>query len=178
MKKSVLSLGMLFSLGAAQEAQAQAGALVNLIGAGIGLGARAALRRKPTPEQLEAAKAANAQAAADQQAAVLAAAAPAGPKDLVLHRTPAAQLPKQAAEQITSLETQLERCHAALLASPTGPVCSPEQRTAIQEAAVQVARAKPGWNLQPYQQEMAFYLAEDARRQQATVPVAPPAPAN
>lgn len=173
MKKLVLPLGLLFSLGAAQEVRAQAGALVNLMGAGIGLGARAALKRKPTPEQLEAARAANAQAAADQQAAVLAAAPPAGLKDLVLHRTPADKLPKQAAEQITSLETQLERCHAAMLASPTGPVCSPEQRTAMQEAAVSVARAKPGWNLQPYQQEIAFYLAEDARRQQATAPATP-----
>ncbi|MVN77005.1 hypothetical protein GO988_11775 [Hymenobacter sp. HMF4947] len=141
------------------------------------VGTSAALKHKATPAQIEAAKAANAKTAADQQAAVLAAAAPAGPNELVMHRTPADKLPKQAAEQITSLETQLERCHAAMLASPTGSVCSPEQRTAIQEAAVNVARARPGWNLQPYQQEMAFYLAEDARRQQPAAPAAPTAPA-
>lgn len=51
-----------------------------------------------------------------------------------------------------------------------GVVCTPEQRTAIQSAAVSVARAQSSWDLKPYQQEMAFYMAEDARRQQPAAP--------
>jgi hypothetical protein len=57
-----------------------------------------------------------------------------------------------------------------MLADPKGVVCSPEQRTAIQSATVGVARAQPKWSLKSYQQEMAFYMAEDARRQQPAAP--------
>lgn len=170
MKKSVLSVVLAISLSAVHTAQAQMGPLVNLIGAGLGLGARLALQPKLTPEQ-KAAKQAAAKAAADGEATEHAPTA--APAELVMHRTPADQLPKQAAAQITDLETQLEQCHAAMLASPAGTVCTAEQRAAIQAAAVSVARAKPGFNLTPYQQEMAYYLAEDARRQQATTPTAP-----
>ena len=156
MKKLVLSCFVLVSLGTAQAAQAQA-ALVNLIGAGLGLGTRAAMgsfKKAPaaTPVQPEVVPAASA------------------PTELVMQRTPTDKLPKKAAAQVTALEAQLDACHAAMLASPTGTVCSPAQRAAIQQAAVSVARAQPGWSLQPYQQEVAFYLAEDGRRQQAAAP--------
>jgi hypothetical protein len=176
MKKLVLSASLLVGLGSAHAAQAQAGALVNLVGLGLRLGVQAATRPKLTAEQAAAQQAAaktDAQRASADQTAQLAAAGPTVPKELVLHRTPTDKLPKQAAAQITSLETQLEQCHAAMLASPTGAVCTAEQRATIQTAAMGVARAKPGWDMQPYQQEMAFYLAEDARRQQAASPAAP-----
>jgi hypothetical protein len=175
MKKLVLSAFMVFALGAAHQAQAQAGALVNLIGAGIGLGIRAAAAPKLTPEQKAAQKAAQQAAEAkittDQQSAELNAAGPAAPATLAMQRTAADKLPKKGAEQITALEAELERCHAAMQASPTGTVCTPEQRAAIQKAAVAVARAQPNWDLHPYQQEMAFYSAEDTRRQ--ATPAAP-----
>lgn len=174
MKKLVLSAFMIFALGAAQQAQAQAAALVNLIGAGIGLGVRAAAAPKLTPEQRATQKAAqqaaDAKLTADQQAAQLNAAGPATPATLTMQRTPADKLPKKGAEQITALEAALERCHAAMVASPTGTVCTPEQRVAIQQAAVAVARAQPNWDLHPYQQEMAFYGAEDTRRQSSAAP--------
>lgn len=172
MKKLVLSASLLLGLGAAQHAHAQA-ALVNLIGAGIRLGVGAATRPKLTAEQLAAQRAATDKVTAEREAAERAVTGSAVPTELVLHRTPADKLPKQAATQITALEAQLERCHAAMLASPTGPVCSAEQRALIQQSAIEVARAKPGWDLHPYQQEMAFYLAEDTRRQQAASPTAP-----
>jgi hypothetical protein len=163
MKKLALSCVIAMGLGTAQVAQAQA-ALVNLVGAGLGLGFRAA--------KGDFKKAPKATAATEQP--VAAATAPSSaPTELVKQRTPADKLPKKAAEQVTALEAQLEQCHAAMLASPTGPVCSPAQRTALQQAAMSVARAQPTWNQQPYQQEMAFYLAEDARRQQAAAPAAP-----
>ena len=167
MKKLVLSAALLLGAGTTHALHAQAGALVNLIGLGARLGTQAALKHRAQPNAAEAGEAREKAAAstASQPAAQLAAAAP---TELVRYRTPADKVPRKAAEPLTSLEGQLDRCHAALLASPTGPICSPEQRAAIQEAAVGVARAKPGFDLRPYQQEMAFYLAEDARRQQAT----------
>ncbi|GEM_PF-1312207 len=175
MKKLVLFAGLLFGLGAAPTAHAQMNPLVNLIGAGLSLGARAVKQHKLTAEQLAAqqANAAKATATSANQMTQLAATGATAPQELVMRRTATDQLPKQATAEITSLEAQLEQCHAAMLASPTGTVCTAEQRAAIQRAAVSVARAKPGWDLQPYQQEMAFYAAEDARRQQAASPAAP-----
>lgn len=179
MKKLLFSAVFLVGLGSAQVAQAQA-ALVSLISTGIRLGVMAATQPKLTPEQKAAKKAADKAAAdkavADQEAAEhspVALAAPAAPTELVMHRTPADKLPKKAAAQITDLEAQLDRCHAAMLATPAGPVCTAEQRAAIQAAAISVARAKPGFDLHPYQQEMAYYMAEDARRQPAPTPAAP-----
>jgi hypothetical protein len=162
MKRFLFSIVLLSGLGAAQAAQAQA-ALVNLMVTGTRLGIKALAKNKqPVPDKPID------QATADKNAAAnTAATIAAQPKALVLHRTPADQLPKQAAAQITALETQLEQCHAAMLASPTGVICTPEQRAAIQSAAIGVARARSSWDLQPYQQEMAYYQAEDARRQQA-----------
>jgi len=175
MKKLILSASLFFSLGAVNAAQAQAAVLANLISTGLRLGLSAGRQHKQTAEQLatQQANAAKAAATSANQVAQLAAAGPAAPRELVMHRTPADQLPKQAAAEITSLEDQLEQCHTAMLASPTGSVCTAGQRAAIQDAAVSVARAKPGWDLQPYQQEMAFYMAEDARRQQAASSATP-----
>lgn len=165
MKRFLLSVALLSGLGTVQAAQAQ-GSLVHLITAGTTLGVRALLKNKqPVPvKPID-------QATADKNAAAnTAATIAAQPKVLVLHRTPADQLPKKGAEQITALEAQLEQCHAAMLANPGGVICTPEQRAAIQSAAVGVARAQAGWSLQPYQQEMAYYQAEEARRQQAAAP--------
>ncbi|RYY18701.1 MAG: hypothetical protein EOO36_07560 [Cytophagaceae bacterium] len=92
-------------------------------------------------------------------------------------RTPADRLPKRGAEQLVALETQLERCHAAMLASPTDPISTPEQRAALQTALVNLAQAKVSRNLPDYQEEASFYLAEDARRQQAGTS-APATPTN
>ena len=126
------------------------------------------MQPKLTPAQQAAQQRAAAHAIADRQAAELDATGPVTPKQLTMHRTPTDKLPRQAAEQITSLEAPPDRCHAAMLASPTGPACPAEQR-----AAVCVARAKPGFDLRPYQQEMAFYMGEETRRQQAAAPPTP-----
>jgi hypothetical protein len=91
-------------------------------------------------------------------------------KTFPMVRTPTDQLPKKGAEQVAAMETELERCHTALLASPTGTICTPEQRTALQAAIMNVARSQATRNLTAYQQEATFYLAEDARRQPAAVP--------
>ena len=148
MKKLLLPLLGLLSLGTSQVACGQ----VNFIRLGMNA---ATLARRAGNKDSTATTASAAATSASQS------------KTFPMQRTAAAQLPKKGAEQITALEAQLESCHAAMLASPTGVVCPPEQRKAIQQAAVSVARAQANWDLQPYQQEMAFYLAEDARRQQA-----------
>ena len=49
-------------------------------------------------------------------------------------------------------------------------LCTPGQRTAFQAAIVRLVWAQSQWDLQPYQQEAPFYLAEDARRQRASAP--------
>jgi hypothetical protein len=94
-------------------------------------------------------------------------------KTFPMVRTPTDQLPKKGAAQVSAMETELDRCHTALLANPTGTICTPEQRTALQAAVVNLARAQSSRNLAAYQQEATFYLAEDARRQQAAAPAEP-----
>jgi hypothetical protein len=94
-------------------------------------------------------------------------------KSFSMQRTPADQLPKVGAEQVTALETELDRSHSALTATTNGALFTPEQRQALQTALVGLAKSPANGNLAAYQQEAAFYLAEDAHRQQAA-----PAPAN
>ena len=82
-----------------------------------------------------------------------------------LKRTPPEMLTGASTEQIGLLETQLEQCHAALFADTTGAVCPAERLTAIKAAQGILAQARPGWNQKAYRAELAFYVAEDARRQ-------------
>ena len=151
MNKKLLALGLLLALGAADQAQAQAGLLVHGISAGIGLG-RMAARKK---------EAVNAPTVATEQYR--------GQSYPVL-RTPAGELPKKGEAEIKEVETQLDRFRTALRADSTSALCTPEQRTAFQAAIVRLARAQSKWDLQAYQQEATFYLAEDARRQRASAP--------
>lgn len=158
MKKILLALASLAtSLGAVSPAHAQ----VNLIRMGVNSAILAKRLSKgkdgATPETTPAAAATGTYEG----------------KAFPMQRTPTDQLPRKGAEQITALETELDRCHAALLASPTGAICPPEQRTALQAAIINLARAQSSKNLAAYQQEATFYLAEDARRQQAAAPAEP-----
>jgi len=146
MKKFILPIIGLVLLGTAVEAQAQAN-LVHGITAGIGL-ARMAARNKD--------KAADPAATSTYRG-----------QKFPMQRTAANQLPKKGAEQVTAVETQLDRFHTALLADSASALCTPEQRTAIQTALVSLGRAQSNWSLQAYQQEATFYLAEDARRKNA-----------
>lgn len=152
MKKIALSLaGLLLGLSASHTAHAQ----VNLIRMGINSAILAKrLGNGSLPATAKPGKEAPTTSTYDG-------------KTFPMQRTPADQLPKKGAEQITAMETELDRCHTALLASPSGTICTPEQRTAIQAAMVNLARAQSSRNLAAYQQEATFYLAEDARRQQA-----------
>ena len=149
MNKKIFALGLLFAITAADQAQAQAGLLVNGITAGIGL-ARMAGRKREAVEVPTA----TVEQYRGQSYPVL--------------RTPAGLLPKKGEAEIREVEAQLDRFHGALRADSTSALCTPEQRTAFQAAIVSLARAQSKWDLQPYQKEATFYLAEDARRQRAS----------
>lgn len=147
MSKKLPILGLFLAL-VATETHAQAGLLVHGISAGIGLG-RMAARKK----EVVSAPVATTEQYRGQSYPVL--------------RTPDGLLPKKGESEIREVETQLDRFRTALRADSTSALCTPEQRTAFQAAIVSLARAQPKWDLQPYQQEATFYLAEDARRQRA-----------
>ncbi len=150
MKKLVLPfLGLAIGLSTATTARAQVGAAVGF----------ARMMHKKSADKAEAERVTT---AGSYQG-----------KHFPMQRTPADKLPKKGAEQILRLEAELERVHAVLLASDSSPLLTPEQRTALQTAIASVAQLQPKANISAYQQEAAFYLAEDARRQQAA-----PAPAN
>jgi len=151
MNKKIPALGLFLALAGADQAQAQASLIANGVVAAFNLG-RMAARKK---------EAAAVPTAAMEQYR--------GQSYPVL-RTPAEQLPKKGAAEITAVETQLDRFRTALRADSTSALCTPEQRTAFQAAIVSVARAQSRWDLQPYQQEATIYLAEDARRQRAAAP--------
>jgi hypothetical protein len=164
MKKIVLSFfGLALILGAAPAAHAQ----VNL----IRLGVNSAILAKRLSKNKET-TATDGVAATPVRTTASTSDTYAG-KTFPMVRTPTDQLPKKGAEQVVAMETELDRCHVALLASPTDLICTPEQRTAIQTAVVNLARSQSSKNLAAYQQEATFYLAEDARRQQATAAPAP-----
>ena len=151
MNKKLFALGLFFVMAAADQAQAQAGLLVHGISAGIGL-ARLASRNKGAVEVPVA--------AVEQYR---------GQSYPVL-RTPDGQLPKKGEAEIRDVETQLDGFRTALRADSTSALCTPEQRKAFQAAIVRLARAQSKWDLQAYQKEATFYLAEDARRQRASAP--------
>lgn len=164
MKKILLPVcSVVLGLGITSAAHAQ----VNL----IRLGVNSAFLAKRLSKNKEAAAAPDGTAIPVRTAA--SATATYEGKTFPMVRTPTDQLPKKGAERVAALETELDRCHAALLASPTGPICTPEQRKAIQTAVVNLARTQATQNLPAYQQEASFYLAEDARRQQAAAAPAP-----
>ena len=157
MKKTLLLL--FFGLGTLGAARAQ-GVLVNGIGAGIGFARM--MHKKAADKKKDAATA----TAGSYQG-----------KNFPMQRTPANELPKKGAEQISGLEQELDHAHSALLASESGPLYTPEQRVALQAAIASVAQMQSKANIAAYQAEAAFYLAEDARRQQAATS-APAAPTN
>ena len=152
MKKTLLFLFLGLSSAGAARAQA---ALVNAVGAGIGFGR---MLHKKSADKADSKVTKNATTETYQG------------KSFPMQRTPADQLPKTGAEQVTALETELDRCHTALLADANGTLFTPEQRQALQTSLVALARAQANGNLSVYQQEAAFYLAEDARRQPAAAP--------
>ncbi|MGI4735974.1 MAG: hypothetical protein ACRYG7_12435 [Janthinobacterium lividum] len=152
MKKRVLpALCLLLGLGTTQAAQAQ----VNF----IRMGMNAATLAKRASNKSGAAATPDAVPTATYQG-----------QSFPMLRTPADQLPKKGGQQITALETELDRCHTALLATPNGAICTPEQLATMQTAIRNLAQVRAGNNLGLYQQEATFYLAENTRRQQAAAP--------
>jgi hypothetical protein len=90
-----------------------------------------------------------------------------------IKRTPADQLSGAVVDQIALLEGQLENCHTALLADSVGIICSMDQQNKIKITQAILSDSRPTWNQKYYDQEVAFYLAEDARRQRLRAKLAP-----
>jgi hypothetical protein len=84
-----------------------------------------------------------------------------------MQRSPKEQLGIIGGDQIGYLEKQLDNCHTALLADSTSPVCSASQAAQLQATQKTIKQLQPKWPMQPYAEEVSFYLAEEARRQQA-----------
>jgi hypothetical protein len=84
-------------------------------------------------------------------------------------RTPAEELSGNKGEQTKVLEAELDRCHSALVSTTSGPLYTPEQQAALKTALHNATKAK-ATNIAAYQQEAAFYLAENTRRQQTLAP--------
>jgi hypothetical protein len=159
MKKTLLFLSLV--LGLTYGAQAQAALIGQAIGSGLMFG------RAMHKKSVDKAEAERVATAGSYQG-----------KTFPMQRTPADKLPKKGAEQISGVEMELERGHTALLASDNGPLYTPEQRAVLQAAIASIAQVQPKANIAAYQQEAAFYLAEDARRQQAAPTPAAPAATN
>lgn len=155
MKKILFSLLLLFT---AASAQAQA-ALIGLFVNGTTLAVRAAKANR--------AKTAGLAATTDDKTVAV---ATYRGQPCPMKRTPAAQLPRKGGEEIAQLETLLQRCQAAMTADSTARLWTSDQQLAFQTAQTGVLKRQSGWNIQPYQDEAKFYVAEDARRQRAAAP--------
>lgn len=93
-------------------------------------------------------------------------------KEFAMKRTPADKLSGKAADNIRLLEAQLDQCHAQL-ADGAAAVCPADRLALIKSTQAIVAETRPNWNQKYYKEELDFYLAEDARRQQAAPQPAP-----
>jgi hypothetical protein len=71
------------------------------------------------------------------------------------------------ADQIAFLEAQLEKCHLTMFSDSSAAVCPASQLTTIKATQAIVAKVRPLWNQKNYRDEIAFYMAEDTRRQRA-----------
>jgi hypothetical protein len=71
------------------------------------------------------------------------------------------------ADQITFLEALLEKCHLTMFSDSSAAVCPASQLTTIKATQAIVAKVRPLWSQKNYRDEIAFYMAEDARRQRA-----------
>lgn len=93
----------------------------------------------------------------------------------LMQRTPPAGRGILGGDQISYLERQLDQCRARLAADSTSHVCAAAQLSQLQATRTAILAAQPKWPVQLYDQEIAFYTAEDTRRQPAAAPA--PAPA-
>ena len=81
-------------------------------------------------------------------------------------RTGPEMLNGAATQQILFLEAQLDLCKTALFADSTGAVCPVARQNIMLAMQAEIAQLQGSWPLKYYRQEMAFYMAEDNRRQQ------------
>ena len=88
-------------------------------------------------------------------------------------RTVPEMLTGPATQQILFLESQLDLCKAALFTDSTGVVCPAGRQNTVHTMLAEIGEAQPSWPQKYYRQELAFYVAEDARRQRVAARAAP-----
>jgi hypothetical protein len=139
-------------LGAVGKVQAQA-ALVNFIANGVVLGVRAASNStgrtsaKPSPGQYRG-------------------------LEYPRLRTPAKQLGWAGGDQIAYQEKLLQQCQDTMLSDTTAALGNDDVWAAIKSSQDNIGRNQPKWNVTAYREELAFYMAEDARRRRQNQPAA------
>ncbi|MCB2408830.1 hypothetical protein [Hymenobacter lucidus] len=90
-------------------------------------------------------------------------------------RTAPDQLKGKGKAEILALEALLDETHTAMQADTLQPFLPAGRFEATVAAARTAAAARPSWDYAPYQNELAFYQQEEARRQLVLNPP-PPAP--
>ena len=80
-------------------------------------------------------------------------------------RTVSEMLTGAATQQILFLEAQLDLSKAALFTDSTGVVCPAGRQNTVHTMLAEIGQVQPSWPQKYYRQELAFYVAEDARRQ-------------
>ena len=78
-----------------------------------------------------------------------------------------------ATQQILFLESQLDLSKAALFTDSTGVVCPASRQNAIHTMMAEIGKLQPSWPQKFYRQELAFYVAEDVRRQKVAARATP-----
>ena len=83
----------------------------------------------------------------------------------VCKRTPAGQLHGKYGKRVVALERFLSARQFALLTDSAGVLVTPAQETEYGGLFTALTTTCPAWNVEAYAQEMAFYRAEESRRQ-------------
>ncbi|OON70022.1 hypothetical protein [Hymenobacter sp. CRA2] len=81
-------------------------------------------------------------------------------------RTEAATFKGKGGAEIQALEAALEEIHVAFQADSVKAFLTAAHTEAVIAANRKAVAVRPNWNYAPYQQELAFYQKEEARRQQ------------
>ncbi|OUJ72876.1 hypothetical protein BXP70_16345 [Hymenobacter crusticola] len=88
----------------------------------------------------------------------------AGNKSIPQKRTPEDQIRGRAAEDIKTLEGFLTAAQEAYARPEEKNVC--HDPSLAQALIANIKKLQPSWSVVPYQQELAFYVQEQKRRQQ------------
>ena len=85
-------------------------------------------------------------------------------------RTPVRQLGWAGGDQIAYQEKLLQKCQDIMVSDTVSALGHDNLWATIKASQEVIIRDQPKWNVQAYQDELAFYMAEDARRRRLAQP--------